>query len=96
MAGFIREGAVGGRVNSSAEALADPQVVHNAVVVEIDHGAAGRVRAARPPARFGATPAAAAGPAPRLGEQGAAVLAALGFDADAIAGFVAEKAVFGI
>jgi crotonobetainyl-CoA:carnitine CoA-transferase CaiB-like acyl-CoA transferase len=96
MAGFIREGAVGGRVNSCAETLADAQVVHNATVTTIDHGAAGLVRNARPPAIFETTPAAVAGPAPRLGEQGAKVLAALGYDADAIAAFVAEGAVFGL
>lgn len=96
MAGFIAEGAVGGRVNTCAEAVDDPQVVHNDVVIAIDHGAAGQVRAARPPARFSGTPAVAAGPAPRLGEHGAAVLAGLGYDADAIAGFVASGAVTGL
>ena len=85
MAGFIREGAVGGRVNSCAEALADAQAEHNGVVVTIDHGDAGAVYAARPPARFGATPAMAAASAPRLGVDGAAVLALLGYDADGIA-----------
>ena len=96
MAGFIREGAVGGRVNGCAEAHEDAQVAHNAIIIEIDHGTAGAVRAARPPARFSATPAAAAGPAPRLGEHGAAVLAGLGFDAGAVAGFVEARAVSGI
>jgi crotonobetainyl-CoA:carnitine CoA-transferase CaiB-like acyl-CoA transferase len=96
MGGFIREGAVGGRVNSCAETLDDPQVVHNAVVVAIDHGAAGRVRGARPAAVFSATPAVAAGPAPRLGEHGAAVLADLGFDAAEVAAFVADRVVFGV
>ena len=96
MAGFIAEGAVGGRVNTCAEALDDPQVAHNGVVIEIDHGTAGQVKAARPPARFSATPAAAAGPAPRLGEHGAAVLAGLGFGADEVAAFVADGTVFGV
>jgi crotonobetainyl-CoA:carnitine CoA-transferase CaiB-like acyl-CoA transferase len=96
MAGFIAEGAVGGLVNTCAEAVNDPQVVHNDVVIQIDHGAAGKVRAARPPARFSATPAAASGPAPRLGEHGAAVLARLGYDAEAIARFVASGAVTGV
>jgi len=96
MAGFISEGAVGGLVNTCAESAADPQVIHNEIVVTIDHGSAGRVRGARPPARFSATPAAPAGPAPHLGEHGAAVLAELGFDAAAVAAFVAEGAVFGV
>lgn len=96
MAGFIREGAVGGRVNSSAEAIDDPQAVHNGVAIEIDHGDAGRVRAARPPTRFGVTPAVAGGPAPRLGSDGAHVLAALGFDPNDIARMAADAAVFGV
>ena len=96
MAGFIREGAVGGRVNSCAEATTDPQVVHNEIVISFANGSAGTVRGARPPARFSETPAAAAGPAPRLGEHGAAVLAGLGFDATAIAALVADKVVFGV
>jgi crotonobetainyl-CoA:carnitine CoA-transferase CaiB-like acyl-CoA transferase len=96
MAGFVREGAVGGRVNSCAETPGDAQVIHNGVVVEIDHGTAGRVRGARPPARFSATPAKPAGPAPRLGEHSAAVLAALGYDDAGIAALVAAGAAFGI
>ena len=96
MAGFIREGAVGGRVNMCGETVADAQVLHNEVMVEIGHGAAGRVRAARPAALFSATPAVAAEPAPRLGEHGAAVLAGLGFGAEEVAGFVAAGAVFGV
>ena len=94
MAGFIREGAVGGQVNDCAEAVDDAQAVHNDVVVAIDHGDAGYVRAARPPARFGLTPAAVAGPAPRLGADGAAVLGGLGCNAAEIACLVAKGEVF--
>ena len=80
MAGFIREGAVGGRVNSCAEAIQDAQTVHNNAVEEIDHGIAGRVRAARPPARFGRTPLPALLTAPRLGEHDAETLLSLEID----------------
>ncbi len=90
MAAFIREGAVGGRVNACAEVADDPQVAHNAIIVEVAHGAAGRVRAARPAARFADCPAAVAGPAPCLGEHGEALLTEIGFDAAAIAGFAAD------
>ena len=95
MAGFIREGAVGGRVNSAAQVHGDPQVAHNEIVVEIPHGDAGRVRGARPPARFADSPAEVAGAAPHLGEHGRAVLAELGFDAAEIEAFAAEKALRG-
>ena len=96
MAGFIREGAVGGRVNSCAEAIDDAQAVHNRVGIEIDHGSAGRVRTARPAAVFSATPAAVAGPAPCLGADGAQILGGLGFDAADIARMTADAAVFGV
>jgi crotonobetainyl-CoA:carnitine CoA-transferase CaiB-like acyl-CoA transferase len=90
MAGFIREGAVGGLVNALPDVIADPQIVHNDSVAMVDHGAAGRVRAARPAARFAATPAAPGGAAPGRGEHSAAVMAALGFSAAEIAGFAAD------
>ncbi len=95
MAGFIREGAVGGRVNAVADMPADPQVVFNETIIAIDHGDAGPVRAARPPARFAASPAAAQGPAPTLGEHGRAILADLGFADDMVARFAEEGALIG-
>jgi crotonobetainyl-CoA:carnitine CoA-transferase CaiB-like acyl-CoA transferase len=95
MEGFIREGAVGGKVNSLAEVPGDPQVVHNEILVETANGAIGRVRGARPPARFAASPAVAAGAAPALGEHGRAVLAGLGFDAAEIAAFAADGVLIG-
>lgn len=67
MAGFIRAGAVGCRVNSRAEVLADPQVRHNGAILELDQGELGRVRTPRHPARFSDTPVSdAPGPAPAL------------------------------
>jgi crotonobetainyl-CoA:carnitine CoA-transferase CaiB-like acyl-CoA transferase len=90
MAGFIREGAVGGLVNALPDVIDDPQIVHNDSVAMVDHGAAGRVRAARPAARFAATPAAPGSAAPGRGEHSAAVMVALGFSAAEIAGFAAD------
>jgi crotonobetainyl-CoA:carnitine CoA-transferase CaiB-like acyl-CoA transferase len=90
MAGFIREGAVGGLVNALPDVIDDPQIVHNDSVAMVDHGAAGHVRAARPAARFAATPAAPGSAAPGRGEHSAAVMVALGFSAAEIAGFAAD------
>ncbi len=95
MAGFIREGAVGGRVNDCGNVADDPQVQFNEIIVEIPHGDAGRVRGARPPARFARSTATVAGPAPHLGEHGRQVLASLGYDDAAIAAFAAGGALFG-
>jgi crotonobetainyl-CoA:carnitine CoA-transferase CaiB-like acyl-CoA transferase len=93
MAGFIREGAVGGRVNSLDAVLTDPQVQHNAILTEAPHGDLGRVRGVRPAARFAASPAGASQPAPHLGEHGDAILAELGYTSPQIAAFAAEGAL---
>jgi crotonobetainyl-CoA:carnitine CoA-transferase CaiB-like acyl-CoA transferase len=60
------------------ELLEDPQVVANGLIVEFDQPGLGRVRQARPAARFSATPSRGPGPAPGLGADTAAVLRELG------------------
>jgi crotonobetainyl-CoA:carnitine CoA-transferase CaiB-like acyl-CoA transferase len=82
-----------GRVNERHEVLADPQVVHNAALAEVDNGAIGRVRVARAAARFSDHEPAPPGPASHLGEDGAAILAELGYSAAEIDGLVAKGAV---
>ena len=47
------------------ELLADPQVAANGLIVEFDQPQMGRVRQARPAARFGGTPSRVPSPAPR-------------------------------
>ncbi len=64
--------------------LADPQVKANGIVVEAEHPAAGRVRDARPAARFSATPWTAGQPAPGHGEHTATVLREAGLDEAAV------------
>lgn len=53
---LAQEDAPGARVNLREELLTDPQAMENGSFVEIDAGDLGRLRAARHPARFGATP----------------------------------------
>ncbi len=72
------EGAPVGRVNQRDEVLTHEQLRHNDSLVLVAQGELGRVRLPRSPARFSATPPAAPGPAPHLGEHGADVLAELG------------------
>jgi len=69
-----------GKVNRKPEVISDPQVVHNRALVEIDHGAQGRVRLARAAARFDGADLPAPRPAAHLGEHGEAVLRELGYD----------------
>ncbi|MCM2561248.1 CoA transferase [Lutimaribacter sp. EGI FJ00015] len=67
-----------------------PQARANGAVIEQDHPQAGRIRQARTPARFSATPPEAPKPARRLGEDTRAVLAQAGYDADTIADMIAQ------
>jgi crotonobetainyl-CoA:carnitine CoA-transferase CaiB-like acyl-CoA transferase len=62
-------------VRSPGEALADPSFLADGCVVEVDDPEAGRIRHVGAVLEFTATPSGIAGPAPRLGEHTADVLA---------------------
>jgi crotonobetainyl-CoA:carnitine CoA-transferase CaiB-like acyl-CoA transferase len=62
------------------ELLDDPQVAANGLIVEFDQPGLGRVRQARPAARFDGTPSRAPSPAPAIGEHTREILAELGLD----------------
>ncbi|WP_299396013.1 CaiB/BaiF CoA-transferase family protein [Pelagibius sp.] len=76
------------------EAIRHPQVAANGIVVEHDHPQAGRLRQARNPAVFSATPAAQRSGAPALGAHTRAVLAEAGFSAGEIDAMLAGGAAF--
>ncbi len=61
------------------DVIAHPQVVENEIVIEVDHPRAGRLRQARPAARFSRTPVEIRRGGPALGEHTDEVLAALGY-----------------
>ena len=69
-----------GPVNSIEEMLVDPQIVHNDSWFEMDHPTAGKIRAARPVARFSETPQEVRRMPPLHGEHTAEVLREMGFD----------------
>ena len=75
------------------EVIANEQVVARELIAEFDHPDIGRVRQPKPAARFDRTPAAIQGPAPRIGEHSAVILAELGFDAPEIKRLAAEEIV---
>jgi crotonobetainyl-CoA:carnitine CoA-transferase CaiB-like acyl-CoA transferase len=58
--------------------LSDPQIMANGLIVESEHPHAGRMRQARPAARFEKTPAGFRQPAPLLGEHTDEILKELG------------------
>ncbi len=72
-----------------SEVIGHPQVAANGSIVEFDHPQAGRLRQARPAARFSSSPAELRIPAPRLGEHTREVLAAAGLEEAEIADLAA-------
>ena len=68
-----------------------PQVVESETVAEIDHPQAGRIRQARPAARFSGTPPDHRHDAPRLGEHTRAVLDESGFTTVEIDALIGEN-----
>lgn len=73
------------RVNTIEEALEDPQVAHNEMIVELRHPAYGLVRTVGIPIKLDGTPGTLRRPPPQLGEHTAEVLEDLGFSAGEIA-----------
>jgi crotonobetainyl-CoA:carnitine CoA-transferase CaiB-like acyl-CoA transferase len=75
------------------EVIANEQVLARELIAELDHPDIGIVRQPVPAARFDRNPARIQGPAPRIGEHSAAILAELGFEAAEIKRLAAEKIV---
>jgi crotonobetainyl-CoA:carnitine CoA-transferase CaiB-like acyl-CoA transferase len=78
---------------SRTDLFTDPQIAANALIVEFDHPHVGRIRQARPAARFDGTPAELRSPAPLLGEHTDTVLAELGVSSEQLAALRTAGAV---
>jgi crotonobetainyl-CoA:carnitine CoA-transferase CaiB-like acyl-CoA transferase len=75
------------------EVIANEQVVARELIIELDHPDIGRVRQPVPAARFERTPARIQGPAPRIGEHTATILAEIGLETAEIERLAAEQIV---
>jgi CoA:oxalate CoA-transferase len=82
-----------GRVMDVAEALADPQVQAQDMVLEVEHPGHGAVRMTGFPIKLSATPARIRRPAPALGEHNEAILGELGHGAAEIAALRARGVI---
>ena len=80
-------------INQLADVHLDPQVRHNATLVEHDRPWLGLVREPRPPALFSATPTTLGRHAPKLDEHTDEILAELGHSPESIATLRANKVV---
>jgi len=90
---LTREGLPCAPVLTRTAMIQHPQVLENGIVVETEHPAAGRLRAAPGAARFSATPEPVLRPAPELGEHTDEVLAELGYTAEELAALRADGAL---
>ena len=95
LARFDQEGVPCAPIIDRSELLDHEQVLANGSVDRLHFEEFGEVRQARPPARFDKTPASVSRPAPRLGEHGREILAAIGYDDEAIESLISAGRVLG-
>ena len=90
---LTQEGVPCAPVLTRTAMLSDPQVVANGIVVETEHKQAGRLRQARPAARFSGSSAGVHQAGAGLGEHTAEVLAELGYAREQIEALAAREDV---
>jgi succinate---hydroxymethylglutarate CoA-transferase len=83
-----------GRINSVAEALADPQTEARQMIETVEHPTIGDLKLVGPPYKFSGTPASVRSPPPTLGEHTEEILREeLGLDAAAIVALREQKVI---
>ena len=82
-----------GPVRSYDEVVADPQVIENGYIGEMEHPHLGHIRFVSTPIEFSETPVKSQGPQPELGQHTEEVLLEIGYDWDEIVKLREEGAI---
>lgn len=83
------------KVQDLESALADPQVLHNGMIWEVDDPRHGRLRLIGHPVHYGRTPASLRRAAPSVGEHSWQILEELGLSSDEADRLAAQGVVYG-
>jgi formyl-CoA transferase/CoA:oxalate CoA-transferase len=93
VARLLASGVPAGPIYQMSEVMADPQVRHREMVVELEHPRAGRVTVNGVPVKLSETPGAVRTPPPLLGEHTDEVLRGLGLSRDEVAALREEGVI---
>jgi crotonobetainyl-CoA:carnitine CoA-transferase CaiB-like acyl-CoA transferase len=82
------------KINTVAEAMQDPQILHREMVVDIDHPREGHLKGIGIPIKLSSTPGSVNRlPAPAYGEHTTEILRSLGLDEDEICHLAADRII---
>jgi len=80
-------------INTIPDVVKDPQILHNEMLVALDHARLGQVNVTGVPIKMGGTPGRVRLPPPMLGQHTAEILGELGYPAEGVADLEAARVV---
>lgn len=92
---FDEAGLAVGRILDLPAVFDDPQVIHNEMLVEMQHPTAGAIKISGSPLRLDGEPARATGAPPILGGESRTILLATGLTNEEVDRLVADQAIIG-